>query len=108
MFFIRYKTYGTSKIRGTIILFSKLIIFIFRVECFECDGNYNDCNPCNGNVKFDQSPDEISEDGRGSNQLKVSNLDSEAFYKFKVNFFSGLVKPTHFNFESVFGSVLKI
>lgn len=86
MFFIRYKTYGTSKIRGTIILFSKLIIFIFRVECFECDGNYNDCNPCNGNVKFDQSPDEISEDGRGSNQLKVSNLDSEAFYKFKVNF----------------------
>ena len=65
-----------------------LIIFIFRVECFECDGNYNDCNPCNDNVKFDQSPDEISEDGRGSNQLKVSNLDSEAFYKFKVNIFS--------------------
>jgi len=89
-------------------LFSKLIIFIFRVECFECDDNYNDCNPCNGNVKFDQSPDEISEDGRGSNQLKVSNLDSEAFYNFKVNFFSSLMKPTHFYFESVFGSVLKM
>ena len=36
-------------------------------------------------MKFDQSPDEIPEDGRGSNQLKVSGLDSESFYKFKVN-----------------------
>ena len=61
------------------------------MECFECDGNYNDCNPCDGNVKFDKSPDEISEDGRGSNQLKVSNLESEAFYKFKVNTFHRFV-----------------
>ena len=73
----------------TIILFWTLITIMLRVECFECDSNYNDCNPCNGNVKYDQSPDEISEDTRGSNQLKVSNLDSETFYKFKVNI-SGL------------------